>query len=147
SDSARPASPRVRGGVGRLLERRGREIESADVRLRCPAVALDRRDDAYLVRPSGANVPADRVLVAIPAPFAAQIVEDVSPHAADALAGIRFGASVVVQLRYEPTAVGRPLDGAGYLVPREEGLVHAACSWSSAKWGHGDETWLRAVVT
>ena len=29
-----------------------------------------------------------------------------------------------------------PLDGSGFLVPRGEGLLMTACSWSSSKWSH-----------
>ena len=137
----------IRGGMGRVVERLGHELESADVRLRSSAVAIERSGDGFVVRTSDGDVTADRVLVAIPAPLASSLVETIASRAAEALARIRFGSSVVVQLRYRPEAIGRPLDGAGYLVPREEGFLHAACTWSSAKWGHGGDTWLRAIVT
>jgi len=39
-------------------------------------------------------------------------------------------------LAYPRSAVGRPLDGTGFLVPPEEGKFLVGCTWSSAKWPH-----------
>src|SRR5437588_3806286 len=137
----------VRGGMGRFVERLVQELQGIDLRLRAPVHEIDRGDDGFRVRTGDTDVEADRVLVAIPAPLAAPILRDIAPTASEALARIGFGSSAVIQLRYESRAVGRPLDGAGYLVPREEGLGHAACTWVSAKWGHAGDVWLRAIVT
>jgi oxygen-dependent protoporphyrinogen oxidase len=63
-----------------------------------------------------------------------------------------------IWLAYPRSAVGRPLDGTGFLVPPEEGKLLVGCTWSSAKWPHlrddalvlircmvgrrGDQRWL-----
>jgi oxygen-dependent protoporphyrinogen oxidase len=45
-----------------------------------------------------------------------------------------------VTLAFPPAALGRPLDASGFLVPRTEGLLMTATSWSSSKWRHlGDD--------
>jgi oxygen-dependent protoporphyrinogen oxidase len=44
-------------------------------------------------------------------------------------------------LAYPRSAIGRPLDGTGFLVPPEEGKLLVGCTWSSAKWPHlADDT-------
>ena len=46
---------------------------------------------------------------------------------------------MLVTFVYPQQAVGREMDGSGFLVPRREGLLMTACSWSSAKWEHYDD--------
>jgi oxygen-dependent protoporphyrinogen oxidase len=41
-----------------------------------------------------------------------------------------------IWLAYPRTAVDRPLDGTGFLVPPEEDKLLVGCTWSSAKWPH-----------
>ena len=94
------------------------------------------------------EIEADGIVLAVPAPVAAGLIRPVAPAAVRELAAVRFGASAVVLLQYEPQSLGRPLDGSGYLVPRGEGLAHAACSWLTSKWpNESTEVWLRAMVT
>ena len=74
------------------------------------------------------------VVIATPAPVAAGLVADEVPGAARALASIQHGSSIVVALGYPRTAIGRELDGHGYLVPVEEGGAISATTWASEKW-------------
>ena len=64
-----------------------------------------------------------------------------------------------IWLAYPRSAMGRPLDGTGFLVPPEENRFLVGCTWSSAKWPHladdkvvlircmvgrrGDRRWLK----
>jgi len=41
-----------------------------------------------------------------------------------------------IWLSYPRSAMGRALDGTGFLVPPEEGKFMVGCTWSSAKWPH-----------
>jgi oxygen-dependent protoporphyrinogen oxidase len=76
------------------------------------------------------------VVVATPAPAAARLLAEVAPESAARLAGIPYAGVAVATLRYPPGAVARPLDGSGVLVPRPEGRLMTACTWSSVKWPH-----------
>ncbi|HYO19319.1 MAG TPA: protoporphyrinogen oxidase, partial [Dermatophilaceae bacterium] len=52
-------------------------------------------------------------------------------------------------LSYPRSAMGRVLDGTGFLVPPEEGRLMVGCTWSSAKWPHladDDLVLIRAMV-
>jgi oxygen-dependent protoporphyrinogen oxidase len=60
----------------------------------------------------------------------------VAPAAAAVLAAIEHSSVTLVTFAYPDDAVSRPLDASGFLVPRPEGLLMTACSWSSSKWSH-----------
>src|SRR5205807_10413863 len=138
----------IRGGMQRLVDRLAEELQEADIRLRTPALAVSRRDGAFSVAVPDGEIDTDGIVLAVPAPVAAGLIRPVAPAAVRELAAVRFGASAVVLLQYEPQSLGRPLDGSGYLVPRGEGLAHAACSWLTSKWpNESTEVWLRALVT
>ena len=138
----------IRGGMGRLAERIEESLQDADLRLRTPALAVSRRDGAFSVAIPDGEIEADAIILAVPAPAARGLIQQIAPSVAGELGAIRFSSSAVVLLRYEPGALGSAPDGSGYLVPRREGLMHAACSWLTSKWpGEGADVWLRAIVT
>jgi len=85
---------------------------------------------------------ADMVVVTVPASRAADLVRSSAPSAATLLDGIAYASVVLVTMAYPNAAIARPLDASGFLVPRTEGLLMTASSWSSSKWAHlaGDES-------
>jgi oxygen-dependent protoporphyrinogen oxidase len=149
--TAEPTFLSIRGGMGRLVEALTSELPDVEIRTGCPAESASAVDNRLAVAvPGGNEVTADALLLAVPAPAAARLLETIAPEAAAPLGDIRYSASAVVLLGYEPGAMGRPLDGSGYLVAPQERAVVAACSWLPAKWPHAlsaDRVWLRAVVT
>ncbi|HVL27124.1 MAG TPA: protoporphyrinogen oxidase [Acidimicrobiales bacterium] len=117
----RPGGPvflGVRGGLGRLVDRLADRLDGVDVRLRSPVVSLD-------------DVAAAAVVCTLPAPAAARLAP---AEAAAELGAIRHASVVTVTLAYPATALARPLDGSGFLVPRIDGRLMTACSWTSSKW-------------
>ena len=138
----------IDGGMGRLAEALERELMKEDVRLRLPAVGVVRRDGRLFVDLEDDTIEADAIVVAVPAPSAVPLLRPVVPETARVLEGIRFSSSAVVLLRYAERGLGRVRTGSGYLVPWNEGLAHAACSWVTSKWPHRSrDAWLRAIVT
>ncbi len=100
---------------------------------------LTRRGIALrLSTPMQTLPPSDGVIVTTPAPAAAALVREVSPEAADLLAGIDYAGVVLVTLAYRRADVRRDLDGSGFLVPRSAGCFVTAVSWASSKWAHLD---------
>jgi oxygen-dependent protoporphyrinogen oxidase len=55
------------------------------------------------------------------------------------LAGLHYADAVLVTFVARRDQVGHELDGAGFLVPRDQGLLMTACSVSSYKWEHYDD--------
>ena len=49
---------------------------------------------------------------------------------------VAYSSVTLVLFAYPDSAVTRPLDASGFLVPRPEGLLMTACSWASTKWAH-----------
>jgi oxygen-dependent protoporphyrinogen oxidase len=128
------ASSRSRGAVIRT----GTRVES-----------IDRRADRWLVETDADVLDADVVLIAAPAFAAAALLADHSPEASAALAAVEYAGVALVTLAYPAEAVGRPLAGSGFLVPRTEGRLLTACSVFSNKWPHlarPDTVILRASV-
>lgn len=78
----------------------------------------------------------DRVVLAVPAAAAAGVLDDVCADAAAALRRIDYASVATILLEYGEDALGEPLTGSGFLVPRIEGRMITACTWSSTKWSH-----------
>lgn len=77
------------------------------------------------------HVRAAQVVLAVPAGEAAALVRPLDRELAALLAGIGHAPLAVVHLGFDRDAVGHPLDGMGFLVPRRERLPLAGCLWMS----------------
>jgi oxygen-dependent protoporphyrinogen oxidase len=99
------------------------------------AVRLRRSRDGYVLelrsRPALAT---GGVVLAVPAPAAAALLEELDPELAHDHAEIPYASSAIVTLAYAARDVEHPLDGYGYVVPATEGTDVLACTWSSSKW-------------
>lgn len=137
----------VSGGMQRLVERLVASLEGVDVRLGTAASALagDGRQWRLACQP-GPDVEADAVVLTVPAFAAAPVLAAVAPEASAELARIRYASVVTATLAYRPDAVGHPLEGSGFLVPRGEDKVLTACTFTTSKWpttGRGGLVLLR----
>jgi oxygen-dependent protoporphyrinogen oxidase len=141
-----PAFYALEGGMPALVEALRSALEARGVRLRtgCPVQTLGREGPApWTVHTGGAPVPADAVVLALPAGPAADLL---APHDAEAstlLRGIEYASVAVVSLAYPPDAVPPDLYGTGLLVPRGTALPGlegparvTAVTYLSRKWPH-----------
>ena len=137
------------GGLSRLVEALAARLADAgaDIRVGERITAVEPRGDGrYVVHATSGVLPADAVVMAVPAFAAAPLVAARAPGPAAALAAIDYASVALVALAYPAGAVGRRLDGSGFLVARGGGHLMTACSWSSSKWAHldaGDRVLLR----
>ncbi len=151
TDRSAPVFFAPRAGMGALVAALVDDVESsgADVR-RDSVAALERDGTRWQVRSTGGEaIAADGVVLALPAPPAADLVRPHAARSAMLLAAIPYASVALIALAVPRDAIERELDGSGFLVPRVEGRTITACSWTSAKWPHlaGDgTTWLRASV-
>ncbi|MEP7036274.1 MAG: protoporphyrinogen oxidase [Actinomycetota bacterium] len=147
------------GGLVRVVEALAARLGKTDVRLNT-SVSLVARDGAgYRVElTDGKSIAADAVVLATPAFASSRLLSDVAPEIATVLDEIPYVDVATIWLAYPRSAMGRPLDGTGFLVPPEEGKFLVGCTWSSAKWPHlhddklvlircmvgrrGDDRWL-----
>lgn len=131
----RPAFVSLRGGMARLVDAVMVGFERVRV-LKGRAVTRVTRDGASfrVELDDGSALEADGVVLAAPAFAAAELVADLDDELAALHAEIPYASSVVVTLAFEEGAIGNPLDGYGYVVPRLEGTEVLACTWTSQKW-------------
>ncbi len=138
--SGEPVFLTVAGGLSQLVDRLANAVD--DIRRGVTVQSLERdgarwRVDAELY---------DAVIVTTPSFAAAPLLQTVAPEAARALVGIEYASIALTLMAYPASAVGRVLDGSGFVVARDTGLHMTACSWASSKWAHlagGDEVVLR----
>ena len=134
-----PVFQSVRGGVTRMVDALAAELGDT-VRLRTPAQsvvpAASNGDRRWRVETSAGSLDADGVILACPAWESARLLEPLAPDAAVILAEIEYADVVLAAFVLPHDRLIRPLDGSGFLVPRNQGLLTTACSWTSAKWQH-----------
>ncbi|GGR70128.1 protoporphyrinogen oxidase [Streptomyces humidus] len=127
----------IQGGVGCLplavaasVEARGGEIHT-----RVPVTAL-RRDPVrgWRVTAGERELWADAVVVAVPAPAAAALLDAASPEAAAELRTVEYASMALVTLAYRRADTALP-DGSGFLVPPVDGHTIKASTFASQKWG------------
>jgi len=148
-DPAAPVFWSLAGGLGRLIDALAAHLERserADVRLGAPVEALEPATAGWRVTAGGsaepggsgdaAEIAADAVILAVPADAAARLLAPLSPRAADLARSVDHASVAVVAMVFPVSAVARPLDASGYLVPRREGMLMTACSWASSKWAY-----------
>ena len=140
--SGGPALVTLNGGLVRLVDALVARLAGADLRVDSTARQLARVGNGYRVDlVDGASIEADVVVLATPAFITARLLADLAPDAATVLAEVPYVDVATIWLAYPRSAMGRPLDGTGFLVPPEENKLLVGCTWSSAKWPHlADDT-------
>ncbi|MGW3145433.1 protoporphyrinogen oxidase [Streptomyces sp. NPDC001177] len=127
----------IEGGVGTLplavaesVTARGGEILTSR-----PATEL-RRDagGGWRVTAGDRVLHADAVVVAVPAPAAADLLAAESPGAAAELRAVEYASMALVTLAYRRSEAALP-DGSGFLVPPVDGRTIKASTFASRKWG------------
>ena len=125
----------VRGGTQRIIDALERGLGDR-VRLNTPAASLERKRERWRVATPAGTFEGDRVIVTTPGFISRGLLKPHSPEAATLLGNLPYSDVVLVTLVAPREQVDHILDGAGFLVPRSEGLLMTACSWSSSKWEH-----------
>jgi oxygen-dependent protoporphyrinogen oxidase len=135
-----PVFQSVRGGVTRIVDALAAELGEA-VKLAAavqsvePAATHGAGRRWRVTTPDG-PLDADGVILACPAWESARLLEPLAPDAAAILGDIEYADVALVTFVVRDEHLARPLDGSGFLVPRSQGLLTTACSWTSSKWRH-----------
>jgi protoporphyrinogen/coproporphyrinogen III oxidase len=74
----------------------------------------------------------DNLVIATPTNVAGSLFRDVNPAMEPLLADIEYAPVAVVSLGYPRAAVGHPLTGFGFLIPRSAGLRTLGTVWNSS---------------
>ena len=130
-----PAFLSLRSGMEALVTALAESLERTRVKAGTGATAVRSLPDGYFVELRGGSpVEVDRVVVAIPAFAAAELLSELDPELAALHAEIPYASSAIVTLAYRREDVPHPLDGYGYVVPQSECTDIVACTWTSSKW-------------
>ena len=127
----------VKGGSQRIIDALVAEL-GEHIETHTPAVSLERNGDGWRVTTPSGPFGGDRVIVTTPGFISAGLLEPHCPKAASLLFALEYSDVVLVTFVVTSEQVDHDLDGAGFLVPRDQGLLMTACSWSSSKWSHYD---------
>ena len=135
--SGAPVFQSVRGGVTRIIDALAAELgDSLELHTPVQSVRPTSAGPRWAVSTPARALEADAVIVACPAWESARLLETLAPDAALVLGGIEYSDVVLATFTVERERLVRPLDGSGFLVPRDQGLLMTACSWASSKWAH-----------
>jgi oxygen-dependent protoporphyrinogen oxidase len=131
----------IEGGVGQLPRAVAESVRArgAEILTRSPVTELRRESTGgWRVTTGDRVLHADAVVVAAPAPVAADLLRAEAPEAAAELAGVEYASMALVTLAYRRADVTLP-EGSGFLVPPVDGRTIKASTFSSQKWGWIDE--------
>jgi protoporphyrinogen/coproporphyrinogen III oxidase len=128
----------LRGGYRVLLDALANAAR-ADIRLGTTVRAIEPSAAGWLLVLGPTTAPealeVDAVVLAVPAPAVARLLQPVAPAAAAAAAGIELASSVVVALAFREGDVPAPAT-SGALVAAGEPLSVKGVTHSSTKWAH-----------
>lgn len=129
--------------AGRLAEKLGEDVHfGAQVESIAPARAGNSANDGtWHVRSSGGKeYLTEAVVLALPAHAAASLLRQTASKLSALLAAIEHAPMGVVSSAYDRKQVRHPLDGFGFMVPRQEGLKTVCTFWNSSLFpGHAPE--------
>jgi len=140
-----------RGGIQDLIDGAVRVL-GPSLRNGVEVVSLSRRaeDARWVCKLSGnESLEADAVVLSAPASATSRIVASLDGALAALLEGIEYASVAVVCLGFDPSALPRPLDGFGFLVPRGEGVRSLGVLWDSSIYpgrAPAGKTLLRAMI-
>jgi oxygen-dependent protoporphyrinogen oxidase len=86
----------------------------------------------WKVKARGREIDANRVVLALPAPQCADLVEPLSSGGARVLRDVPYSPVATVQLIYRRHAIRHPLDGFGMLIPTKEHRPVLGILWVSS---------------
>ncbi|MDW3219878.1 MAG: protoporphyrinogen oxidase [Acidimicrobiales bacterium] len=133
-----PVFHAIEGGSQRIIDALGEELGDR-VHPGEAVFDLERTGDGWVVRTDAAAHDADRVILTTPGWVSAGLLAPHAPEAAAVLAGLTYGDAVLVTFVARRDQIAHELDGAGFLVPRDQGLLMTATSVASHKWAHYDD--------
>jgi len=141
--TARSAAPAVSGpifaaptaGMATLTAAAATEIRSrgATIRTDHPVSLISADGDGWIVD----DERFDAVVIAAPAPAAANLLATVAPSAAERLRSIGYADVIMIRLAVAGASWPDRLHGrSGYLVPKPDQRFVTAASFGSQKWAH-----------
>lgn len=140
----------LRGGMQTLTDALVTAIAGKAKTLQGRVTAVSHGEKRWTVQLEDGAVEADAVVLAVPAYEAGRLLESVDAGIVEPLQSIPYGSSITAGLVYERPGFDHPLEGFGFLVPRAEKRMIAACTWVGTKFADrvpGDRALLRSFLS
>jgi oxygen-dependent protoporphyrinogen oxidase len=135
----KPAPPlftSLKNGMQHLAETVVSRLTPTALLTNAPVQALQREAGSWVVSAGMQSDEFDSVIVALPAPAAAQVLRIVSPELSAELSAIQYSSSITVALGYDRAVRQSLPPGFGFLVPRSEGKKLLAATFVHNKFPH-----------
>lgn len=124
----------LKQGMSQIIERLATELPESRVTQGSTVRRIERTGNGWRIDAGGeSSMESDALILALPAPIAAELLADVEPETAQRLSRIEYAASANLTLAYASTDLPYALEGSGFLVPRTENRSITACSFVSSK--------------
>jgi oxygen-dependent protoporphyrinogen oxidase len=133
---APPLFTSLKNGMQHLAETVVSHLIPSALLTNTPAQALQRESGSWVVSAGLQSDQFDSVIVALPAPAAAQVLRMASPELSGELAAIQYSSSITVGLGYDRRVRETLPPGFGFLVPRSEGKRMLAATFVHNKFPH-----------
>ncbi|MEV0472875.1 protoporphyrinogen oxidase [Streptomyces prunicolor] len=127
----------IEGGVGQLplAVAESARARGAEILTGTPVTELRRSGaSGWRIVAGDRALDADGVIVAVPAPVAAELLRPEAPGAATELAAVEYASMALITLAYRRADIELP-EGSGFLVPPVDGRTIKASTFASQKWG------------
>jgi oxygen-dependent protoporphyrinogen oxidase len=145
------------GGLSEMVDALAGTLAKGSIRTGVSATGLRTRSSGIGTQPPGFSVEtsdgerieASAVILATPAFVTSELLRESDAELSRLCGEIRYTSSAAVVLAFARDAVGHPLNGSGFVVPRVEGTDILAASWLSSKWpgrAPSDRVLMRAFV-
>ena len=134
--SAPPLFTSLKNGMQHLAETVISRLAPTSLLVNAPVQAVQREGGTWIVSAGMQSDQFDSIIVALPAPAAAQVLRIVSPHLSAELAAIQYSSSITVGLGYDRDVRKSLPPGFGFLVPRSEGKKLLAATFVHNKFPH-----------
>jgi oxygen-dependent protoporphyrinogen oxidase len=140
--SARPRKPApslftsLKNGMQHLAETVASRLAPASLLTNTPVQAIQSEAGGWVVSAGLQSDYFDAVILALPAPGAAQVLRIASPELSAELAAIQYNSSITVGLGYDREVRQALPPGFGFLVPRSEGKRLLAATFVHNKFPH-----------
>jgi protoporphyrinogen/coproporphyrinogen III oxidase len=122
----------LKQGLGQLV---AALTPSADV-LHGAVESLEQNGSGFRARVNGNWIEADHLVLATPAGAAARLLQPWNGNLAELLQAIPYTSSITLSLGYRKDTFDHPLKGFGFLVPKRERKLMAACTWMGNKFSY-----------
>lgn len=132
---AQPIFTSLKNGMQQLVETLVPRLKGT-LLTNTPAQALQREAGGWVVSAGMQSDFFDSVIIALPAPAAAQILRIASPELSGELAAIQYSSSITVGLAYGRDVRQSLPPGFGFLVPRSESKKLLAATFVHNKFPH-----------